>query len=109
MNPMSSGKSGSSGRGGDPPAGGGDALWRRPALRMEDEAGDTAGLGRQLQAAGGGGVEAVEFAQHGGQRPAAQPLLQRPQAIARTRGRDDDELRRIEAEGGQSRRIEVEL
>ncbi len=106
---MSSGKSGSSGGGGDPPAGGGDALGRRSTLRMEDEAGDAARLRRQLQAAGGGEVEAVEFAQHGGQRAAAQPLLQRPQAVGRTRGRNDDEPRRIEAAGGQPRRIEVEL
>ena len=106
---MSSGDGGSSGGGRDPPAGGGDALCRRPAFGVEDEAGDTAGLRRQLQAAGGVGVEVVEFAQHGGQRPAAQPLLQRPQAVGRARGRDDDEPRRIEAAGGHPRRVEVEL
>jgi hypothetical protein len=106
---MSSGNRGSSRSGRDPPAGGGDALGRRSTLRMEDEAGDAARLRRQLQAAGGGEVEAVEFAQHGGQRAAAQPLLQRPQAVGRTRCRYDDEPRRIETEGGQPRRIEVGL
>ena len=106
---MSSGNRVSSGSGHDPPAGGGDALGRWPTLRMEHEAGDAAGLRRQLQAAGGGGVEAVEFAQHGRQRPAAQPLLQCPQTIGRTRGRDDEEPGRIETAGGQARGIEIEL
>src|SRR5262249_8709070 len=108
MDPMSSGDGGSPRGGGAAPEDGGGASGGGPAFGVEDEAGDAAGLRRQLQAAGGGGVEVVEFAQHGGQRTAAQPLLQRPQSVGLPRRRDDDEPRRIEAAGGQPRRIEVE-
>ena len=106
---MSSGKGGSSGGGGDLPAGGGDALRGLPTFGMEDETGDAARLGRQLQATGGGEIEVVEFAEDAGQAPAAQPFLQRPQAIGRPRRGDDNEPRRIETTGGQSRPIKVEL
>ena len=101
--------SGDGGDGGDAPAGGGDALRRRPTLRVEDEAGDAARLGGQLQAAGGGGVEVIDLAQHGRQRRGPQALLHGPQAIGRPPRGDDDESRRIEAEGDQPGRIEIEL
>jgi hypothetical protein len=102
MDPMSSGDHRPAGDGG---AGGGGPQ----AGRVQDDAGDATGLGRQLQAAAGGHVEGVELDHRRRQGRTAQPLLQRPQAVGRTPGGGDDKAGRVEAEGGEARGVQVEL
>ncbi len=95
--------------GGHLPAGDGDAGGgRAQAVGVEDQAGDSARLGRQLQAPAGGHVEIVQFDDRRRQGLAAQPLFHRPQPVGRPPRGDDDEPRRVEAEGGEAGGIEIE-
>ena len=96
--------------GDDRPAGDGDAGGgRAQAVRVQDETGDAAGLGGQLEATGSGHVEGVELDDCRRQGRAAQSLLQGPQAVGGPPGSDDDEAGRVEAEGGEAGGIKIEI
>lgn len=97
----------SSGNGRDPPAGDGDRR-PRPIAPAQDQAGDAAGLSRQLQAAGRRQVEFVDLGHNGRQRRAAQPFRHRLQPLGRPAGRQQDKNGRIEPELPQARPIEIE-
>ena len=76
---------------------------------MQQQSRDAAGPRRQREAARGGevtGARVPKFPDDSGQRPAFQRLLHRPQGLLALRRVDEDEPRRVEAEGGEAGAVE---
>ena len=105
---------GAAGRCGDAPAGQRHA-GRRPAALGEPfrgpapqhETGSSAALAGELQAPPGGFRHNADFAEHGGEHAAAQPLLHRPEDVAIPPAARQDKMLGCEPVGGEAGRIEV--
>ena len=71
------------------------------AVLAQDQSGDAAGPGGQLQAPAGGEIKGLDLAQHGRQGGHAQALLHGPQDLGITAPAGHDQLPRIKAESRQ--------
>ncbi len=76
---------------------------------MQEEGGDAALLGGQLQAPPGDGADAVGLAQDRRQGGAVEAFLHGPQDVVAALSADHHEASRIEAEGVQARCVEAGL
>ncbi len=84
--------------------------WQRlAAVAGQQQAGDAAGFGGQLQAAGSGRLDLGDLAQDGGRGAAAQGLFHGPQGIHRPAGTDDDQAFGRQTKSGQAGSIKIAI
>ncbi len=93
--------------GGDPPAGERRARRGPRPRRAQKKGGNTSGFGGQLQPTQRDRAAAGGFAQHRRGGAATQSFFHGPQDVGLAARTNDDHPRGIEAEGGQSRAMEV--